>query len=639
MKGETFPLKNVPSDDEDGNSGCRLNLKWIDLTYIVPDKFSDESAKMKVVLDKVRGSVCSGQVIGILGPSGSGKTSLLNCISQRVTRGLTGKILLNEKPLPSNFSRNMGYVSQDELFLTALTVSETLSYSAQLKLKSPRAEIRKIVDRTLAQMDLEKVRKSLVGEIGNGISGGERRRLAIGTEIIDQPLILLLDEPTSGLDSASALMVARVLKNMATKMDVAVICTIHQPRVKVLKLFDKISLMGSGKVLYYGDTVPKCLEYFSKGGFECPTFENPADWMLDLVNTSQMPGVTANSEAMIRHVDVQKANEIGDADINRQIVIEKLSVQFLNSVYFEDCLGLQIETDISISGVETGYRTSICNQLWVLTKRNFMYKLREPMAVGTQLFNDTAMPLVIGAIYWHLGLVQTSIGDRMSFLSLAVLMQSFAAFDVILLFPKERELYLREQKAGLYRTSAYILAKTFSEHPVHALFAGVGAPIYYFMAGLQNDAGKFLIFTLILIMATLTGASMLSAVGALSKTMEQSNLVATIFIILFMLLDGTWVSLTRFPKWVSKLSFMGLSVQAAIYNEFSGIENFVCDPDGDAVCFHTGEQVLEFYGYDQVNIWTNIMVLLLQFWIWKVITYFAVRFLYTGIPFKKRLRM
>jgi len=634
MKGQTFSLSNVASDDEDGNRECRVSLKWIDLTYIVPDKFSEESAKTKVVLDNVRGSVCSGQVIGILGPSGSGKTSLLNCISQRVTRGLTGKILLNEKPLPANFSRNMGYVSQDELFLTALTVSETLSYSAQLKLKSPRAEIRAIVDRTLAEMDLEKVGKSLVGEIGNGISGGERRRLAIGTEIIDQPLILLLDEPTSGLDSASALMVARVLKKMATKLDVAVICTIHQPRVTVLKLFDKISLMGSGKILYYGDTVPKCLEYFSQGGFECPTFENPADWMLDLVNTSELPGITSVYVKTTGHddVDISAVND-------RQIVVEKLAAQFLNSFYYEDCLGQKNETDISISGVETGYRTSICNQLWVLTKRNFMYKLREPMAVGTQVFNDTAMPLVIGGIYWHLGLVQTSIGDRMSFLSLAVLMQAFAAFDVILLFPKERELYLREQKAGLYRTSAYILAKTFSEHPVHAICAAIGAPIYYYMAGLQNDTGKFFIFTLILIMATLTGASMLSAIGALSKTMEQSNLVATIFIILFMLLDGTWVSLTRFPKWVSKLSFMGLSVQAAIYNEFSGIENFVCDPDDDAVCFHTGEEVLDFYGYDEVSIWTNLLILFVQFWVWKVITYFAVRFLYTGIPFKKRLRM
>merc|ERR1719499_2347611 len=135
----------------------------------------------------------------------------------------------------------------------------------------------------------------------------------------------------------------------------------------------------------------------------------------------------------------------------------------------------------------------------------------------------------------------------MNYISLAVLMQSFAAFDVILLFPLERPLYIREQTSGLYRTSAYILAKAFSEHTTHALCAFIGAPIYYYMAGFTNDAEKFFTFAAILVMATLTGASMLAGLGALAKTMEQSNLVATIFIILFMLLDGTWVSLDRIP--------------------------------------------------------------------------------------------
>jgi len=230
----------------------------------------------------------------------------------------------------------------------------------------------------------------------------------------------------------------------------------------------------------------------------------------------------------------------------------------------------------------------------------------------------------------------------MSFISIAVLMQSLAAFDVILLFPIERSLYIREQTSGLYRTSAYILAKLFSEHPTHALCTVIGSPIYYYMAGLQSDTGKFFTFTFIMIMGTLTGASLLSAVGALAKTMEQSNLLATILLILFMLLDGTWVSLARIPdslEWISKVSFMGLTVQAAIYNEFDGIDNFDCNEDVDPVCFQTGMEVLTFYGFQNVRVWDNMSILLLQFLGWKIVTYFAVRFMYTGIPFKKRMKM
>jgi len=414
-----------------------------------------------------------------------------------------------------------------------------------------------------------------------------------------------------------------------------VICTIHQPRVKVVKMFDKISLMGAGKVLYFGETVPMCLEYFSNAGYECPAFENPADWMLDLVNTSEM---SANPVKGKTGKDEVVQAEVG----KRHEIVENLATHFRSSSDFYEILGPWVTRDLVLSGVHKGYQTSFCNQFWVLLKRNFMFKLREPMALGTQLFNDTLMPFVVGLIYWNLGLSQTSISDRINFLSLAALMQSFIAFDVILLFQMERTLYIREQTAGLYRTSAYILAKLFSEHPTHALCTLIGAPIYYYTAGLQNTTEKFFTFTFILMMGTLTGASMLCALGALAKTMEQSNLVATIFIIIFMLLDGTWVSLERIPdslEWLSKLSFIGLCVQAAIYNEFDGIEHFDCDEDVDPVCFHNGMEVLTFYGFQNVSVWGNMFILLLQFWLWKIVTYLAVRFMYTGIPFKKRLKM
>jgi len=614
-----------------------VNLMWIDLTYTVSDKFSDDTTAKKVILNGVRGSVASGELVGILGPSGSGKTSLLNCLSQRTREGLTGDIMLNEKPLPMSFSRNMGYVSQDDVFFSSLTVYETILYSAQLKLNVQKKAINSAVTRVLDELDLTSVKSSLVGEIGKGISGGERRRLAIGNEIIDEPIILLLDEPTSGLDAASALMVVELLKNLATKRNVAVVCTIHQPRVSVLKLFDSISLMGSGQVLYFGETVPTCLEYFAEAGYNCPSFENPADWMLDLVNTAD----SAENDYLSENKDNNQNWTLSLEDVreNRSAIVNKLAEKFTKSQYFERCLGSRVDTVGGFSDVETGYRTSFLNQVWVLTKRNFMFKLREPVAVGTQVFNDTLMPLIIGAIYFNLGLVQTSISDRMSYISLAVLMQAFAAFDCILLFPTERKVYLREQKAGLYQTSAYILSKTASEHPVHALVACIGATIYYFMAGLNPDMDRFIIFLLLMILTTILGGTVMGALGALAKTMEQANLLVTIILILFMLLDGTWVSLERIPdglRWIADTSFMGLAVKAAIKNEFSGLK-FECDEENDAVCFHTGDEVLQFYGFNDVDIWRNVGVLGIQFVVWKLVTYAAVRFMYTGSSFKERL--
>ena len=125
-----------------------------------------------------------------------------------------------------------------------------------------------------------------IGVIGKGLSGGERRRLAIGLEIINQPSLLMLDEPTSGLDSASALMVGNILKRLAKVKQITILCTIHQPRYALATTFDKLYFLAKGNEIYFGPSVPKCLKFFEDAGFTCPEFDNPADFLLDLVNTS-----------------------------------------------------------------------------------------------------------------------------------------------------------------------------------------------------------------------------------------------------------------------------------------------------------------------------------------------------------------
>jgi len=646
-----------------------LCLAWRDLNYEVVDR-DKKDKQMKRILQNVNGHIQSGTVTAVLGPSGSGKTSLLNCISTRTKNGVTGSITVNGQPMEPGFRRNIGYVAQDDAFHNALTVRETLLYTAELKLKKPRAEIKKIVERVLSELDLtrEGLPSSLIGEIGEGISGGERRRLAIARAIIDDPIVLLLDEPTSGLDSASALMVTKILKNLAQEKNIAVMCSIHQPRMQVLKSFDRLSLMGTGKVLYFGPTIPEAMDFFNEAGYECPQYENPADFMLDLVNTqdeekqrelmrkkkrgdrggisSTRSNESTNSRGMeTEGIELKTVEVESDALSTRQKIVNNLADRFLKDPLYKESLG----PDASEGGgfdmheQEQGYRTSTCNQIFVLTRRNFMNKLREPVAAATQLFSATVMPFIVGLVYWDLGDGQTSISDRIRLVSLAVLLQSFIAFDDILLFPAERRIFLRENMSGLYRTSAYVASKAFSETPMHIFFAVVASPIFYFMPHLQNDADKFFIFLIIMTLATLNGAAMMCLFGAMGKNMEQANILATIFLVLFMILDGTWVDLSRIPaglQWIGELSFMGQAVKAAIKNEFTGL-TFACeqtDPGQGVPCFHTGEQALQFYGFEDVSVSGNIAKLCGLFAGFKILTYFAVRFMHTGQTVKERLK-
>uniref|UniRef100_A0A803P6W8 Uncharacterized protein n=1 Tax=Cannabis sativa TaxID=3483 RepID=A0A803P6W8_CANSA len=147
------------------------------------------------------------------------------------------------------------YLTQEDVFLGTLTVRETITYSAHLRVsnKMSKEEIENLVQKTIEEMGLEHCADNKIGNwYFRGISGGEKKRLRIGLEILTQPQIMLLDEPTTGLDSASAFFVVCTLKNIAHNGRI-VVCSIHQPSGYLFDLFDDLYLLSGGEAVYFGD--------------------------------------------------------------------------------------------------------------------------------------------------------------------------------------------------------------------------------------------------------------------------------------------------------------------------------------------------------------------------------------------------
>ena len=138
----------------------------------------------------------------IMGPTGSGKSSLLDILADRKDRrGLEGRILLNGQTQGDDYKYRVGYVVQDDIVSAMLTVRENLMFSANVRLstKIPSQEKKRIVDRVLLQLGLEKCADTRLGnELKRGVSGGERKRTNIGMELVLSPDVLFLDEPTTG---------------------------------------------------------------------------------------------------------------------------------------------------------------------------------------------------------------------------------------------------------------------------------------------------------------------------------------------------------------------------------------------------------------------------------------------------------
>lgn len=146
-------------------------------------------------------------------------------------------------------------MTQEDVLLGTLTVRETLTYSAYLRLPSnmTKEEVNDYVEGTLIEMGLQECADTIIGNWHlRGVSGGEKKRLSVALEILTKPSLLFLDEPTSGLDSASAFFVIQTLRNIA-RDGRTVISSIHQPSSEVFALFDDLFLLSGGEIVYFGE--------------------------------------------------------------------------------------------------------------------------------------------------------------------------------------------------------------------------------------------------------------------------------------------------------------------------------------------------------------------------------------------------
>ena len=268
-------------------AGCclapRANSRLVASADAPPPRTSG-SGRAKTLLDGVSGEACAGELLAVMGASGSGKSTLVDALAGRIAReSLRGTVTLNGEPLHGRRLRAISaHVMQDDLLYPMLTVRETLRFAAEFRLPRalPQDRKRARVDALIDQLGLSRSADTIIGDEGHrGVSGGERRRVSIGTDIIHDPILLFLDEPTSGLDSASAFMVVQVLRRIAQSGSV-VIMTIHQPSARILGILDRLLLLSRGRTVYAG-TPAGLKPFFAEFGVPIPDNENPAEFALD----------------------------------------------------------------------------------------------------------------------------------------------------------------------------------------------------------------------------------------------------------------------------------------------------------------------------------------------------------------------
>ncbi|HON18442.1 MAG TPA: ATP-binding cassette domain-containing protein, partial [Salinivirgaceae bacterium] len=256
-----------------------------------------------------------GRLIGIMGASGAGKTTLLNVLTG-LTSPTQGCVKINGIDLHRESDKLegvIGFIPQDDLLISELTVYENLYYNAKLCFKDlSEQEIDRLVNKTLASLGLLERKDLKVGTpLNKVISGGQRKRLNIALELIREPSILFVDEPTSGLSSRDSENVMDLLRELALKGKL-VFVVIHQPSSDIYKMFDRMIILDTGGyMIYYGNPV-EAVTYFKKldnqinaDVGECPTCGN------------------VNPELIFNIIDAQVVDEFGKYTGKRKVNPEK----------------------------------------------------------------------------------------------------------------------------------------------------------------------------------------------------------------------------------------------------------------------------------------------------------------------------
>ncbi len=238
-------------------------------------------------LASVTGSMKSGTVTGVMGPSGSGKTTFMHVLCGKLQHNL-GKIKINGREGSlRDFRQHVGYVPQDDIVDARLTVKEALMHSANTRLSLPVAERVEKVNSVLLGLGLWKVQHSVIGDASSqGVSGGEKKRVNIGTELVANPSVLFLDEPTTGLDATAAQDVMICLSKLAKSRKMTVCAVLHQPRPEIAELLDQLLLLATGGRICWLGPLDDALVYFASQGFICPPNCDTPDFLLDILSGS-----------------------------------------------------------------------------------------------------------------------------------------------------------------------------------------------------------------------------------------------------------------------------------------------------------------------------------------------------------------
>ncbi|KAL6876399.1 hypothetical protein ACP4OV_012971 [Aristida adscensionis] len=537
-------VRLLGNDEAAPRRGMVLPFKPLAMSFDDVNYYVDMPAEMKQgvqadrlqLLRDVTGSFRPGVLTALMGVSGAGKTTLMDVLAGRKTGGyIEGDIRIAGYPKnQETFARISGYCEQNDIHSPQVTVRESLTYSAFLRLpkKIGDQEITddikiQFVDEVMELVELNNLKDALVGLPGiTGLSTEQRKRLTIAVELVANPSIIFMDEPTSGLDARAAAIVMRTVRN-TVDTGRTVVCTIHQPSIDIFESFDELLLLKrGGQVIYSGQlgrNSQKMIEYFQgiPGVPKIKDKYNPATWMLEVSSVAAEVRLKMDFAEYFRTSDLYKQNKV---------LVSQLS---------------HPDPGTSDLHFPTKYSQSTIGQFKACLWKQWLTYWRSPDYNLVRFSFTLFTALLLGSIFWRIG---TKMGDANTLRMVIGAMYTAVIFvginncaTVQPIISIERTVFYRERAAGMYSAMPYAIAQVVMEIPYVFVQATYYTLIVYAMMSFQWTATKFFWFLFISYFSFLYFTYYGMMTVSISPNHEVAAIFAAAFYSLFNLFSGFFI--------------------------------------------------------------------------------------------------
>ncbi|XP_057334856.1 ATP-binding cassette sub-family G member 1-like isoform X1 [Microplitis mediator] len=600
------------------NTSRSLNLTFDGLSYCVKTGILRRESRQ--LLTTVSGEFRVGELTAIMGPSGAGKSTLMDILAG-FTVQKSGTVSVNGNPRDlAEFRRSSAYIMQDDHLEPLLTVEESVYIAANLKLGWNYHDNAQRVDQIIFALGLESCRHTRT----SFLSGGQKKRLAMALELVNNPPVMFFDEPTSGLDSVTSKQCIKLMQELAREGPCTIIINIHQPSAILFDMIDHLYVIVGGRCVYTGST-KAIVPFLAKHGLHCPTYHNPADFLMEVCNGEYGDW----NDKLVESIDNGKCND-WKSESNKNIpwrLRSKFNPEVPRDQNDDNVADDDKEDDKITENNSVDYATGFCQQLYILIKRNAIKLSRDRVLTFTRLSMHCIIALIVGIIYYGIGEDAAYALDNFNLLFFSLMFLMFSAFSAtIITFPLSLPIVTREHFNRWYKLRSFYLANQLADLPIQIIAVTIYTYIVYFMTGQILEVRRFVLWSMVCVVVSLV-AQLIGVIVGIALSIHNSVIFGPLFIMPFVVFSGFFVHLNDAPvflQWFFHSSFLKYGFECAMASMY-GFERPKMHCSQEYCHFVYPSKLMKEMGMTNVNYWFSFIILIILYFILDLIAFITLR--------------